>query len=128
MSKIIESDCGNITTLADDEVSNEIFVSEDAKERIQKLCSEEDTGTFLRIAVQAGGCTGFQYYFGFDTEMEDDDIVTEWNGGKVVVDSTSIELMKGATIEYIKGIMGEHFKVINDLARSECGCGSSFSV
>ncbi len=128
MSKIIETDCGNITTLAGDEVPNEIIVTEDAKIRIQDLCSFEDQGTFLRVAVQAGGCTGFQYHFGFDTVMEADDVVTEWDGGKVVVDSMSIELMKGATIEYVKSIIGEHFKVMNNLATSTCGCGSSFGV
>ncbi len=128
MSKIIETDCGNITTLAGDEIPNEIFLSDSARDRVKLLCADEDEGTFLRVAVQAGGCTGFQYYFGFDTEIEDDDIINEFDDIKVVIDSMSIELMKGATIEYVKTMMGEHFKVTNQLAQSTCGCGSSFGV
>lgn len=128
MTKTIETDCGNVTTLADDDVPNEIFLSESAQERVKTLVATEEDGSFLRVAVQAGGCTGFQYYFGFDTDIEDDDIVKDFGDVKVVIDTTSIELMKGATIDYVKTMLGEHFRVINDLAKSTCGCGSSFGV
>lgn len=129
MSKIIESDCGNITTLADDNVVSEIFITDAAKQRISELLlDEEEDQSFLRVAVQGGGCSGFQYYFGFDTDLEEDDIINEWADGKVVVDAMSIEYIKGATIDFVQDFMGEHFAVQNKLATSQCGCGSSFGV
>ena len=128
MNKIIETDCGNVTTLVGDEISDEIFVTDGAKAKIQELCADEDEVAFLRIAVMGGGCSGFQYFFGFDTTIEDVDITNEWEGGKVVVDEMSMGFIKGSTIEYVKTFMGEHFQVQNLLAKSECGCGSSFSI
>ena len=128
MSKIIESDCGNTTILAGDDIANEVYVSEEAKAKIAQLCQEEEApGTFLRVAVMGGGCSGFQYMFGLDTDLEDDDIITDWTTGKLVVDNMSIEFMKGATINYISDFGGEFFQVDNPLATSQCGCGSSFS-
>ena len=78
MSKVIESGCGNVTTLAGDEILDEILVTDEAKAKIQELCENEYDGSFLRVAVMGGGCSGFQYYFGFDTEIEDTDILNEW--------------------------------------------------
>lgn len=128
MSNVFESDCGNVTTLAGDEIPNTVILTEDAEDKVADLLLLEGPDTFLRVAVQSGGCSGFQYYFGFDTVVEEDDIVTEFDGGRVVVDSTSMEYMKGSTIGYEKSIMAEHFKVTNHLATSECGCGTSFHI
>ncbi len=128
MSKVIESGCGNVTTLAGDEILGEVLVTDEAKVKIQELCDGQNEGSFLRVAVQGGGCSGFQYYFGFDTEIEDTDILNEWDGGSVVVDEISMDFIKGSTIDYVNSFMGEHFHVINVQAKSECGCGSSFSV
>lgn len=128
MSKIIESGCGNTTILADDEVPNEVYVSDDAKEQIEKICEEEEAGTFLRVAVMGGGCAGFQYIFGLDTDTEDDDIINDWGSSKLVVDVMSMEYMKGSTIDYVEENMSSFFRVNNSLASSQCGCGTSFSV
>lgn len=128
MSKIIESGCGNTTILAGDEVSNKIMVSEIAKEKIAEMLFSEDPGSFLRVAVMGGGCSGFQYLFGFDTDLEEDDITHEWENGRVVVDSMSIDFIKGATLDYIYEFGAEYFSVENPSAKSSCGCGSSFSL
>ena len=127
MTKIIESGCGNTTILAGDEVTNEIYISLSAKEKIEQLCEMEDPGSFLRVAIMGGGCSGFQYLFGFDTELADDDITHKWENGQVVVDSMSMEFIKGATLNYIDDFGGEFFSVENPSATSSCGCGSSFS-
>jgi len=129
MSKIIESDCGNVTTLAGDETPDEVYVSDTAKIKVAEiLASEEDDDLFLRIGVYGGGCSGFQYKFGLHNEIDDDDFVIEWDDGKVVVDSMSISYMKGATVDFIKDLMSEHFSIVNPGVSSSCGCGESFSV
>ena len=127
MTKIIQSDCGNTTTLAGDEVPNQINVSQSAKDKINELCSQQEDDLFLRVAVAGGGCSGFQYVFGFDDELDPGDIVNDWDMGRIVVDSTSIEFMKGATVDFVSDFSGEFFTVNNPHAQSECGCGSSFS-
>lgn len=128
MTKVIESDCGNTTILAGDAVPDEIYVDEAAQKRISELLADQEPGTFLRIAVSGGGCSGFQYVFGFDTENEEGDIINSWPGGQVVVDSMSIEYMKGSTVRYTTNFGGESFQVENTQAKSMCGCGDSFSV
>lgn len=128
MSKIIESGCGNTTILADDEVPNEVYISDEAKSQIEKICESEDLGSFLRVAVMGGGCAGFQYIFGLDTDIEDDDIINDWGSAKLVVDHMSMEYMKGSTIDYVEENMSAFFKVNNALASSQCGCGTSFAV
>lgn len=128
MGKIIESGCGNTTELADDDVADEIFLTEEAQAKITEIISESDDGSFLRVGVQGGGCSGFQYFFGIMDDLDEkDDIIKEWDGGKLVVDMLSMEYMKGATIGYVSEWLGAHFTVDNPLAKSHCGCGSSFS-
>lgn len=128
MSKIIESDCGNITTLAGDEILNEINVTDAAQTKITEILENEADGSFLRVGVSGGGCSGFQYMFGIHDEIEEDDTINEWNGGKVVVDSMSMEYMKGSTVDYIKEVMSEHFSIDNPGVTSQCGCGESFHI
>ena len=128
MGKVIESGCGNITTLAGEEVPNIITVTEDAQSKIIEILKDEDDGSFLRVGVGGGGCAGFQYMFGIHDEIEDDDYVNIWDGGKLVVDSMSMEYMKGATISFMDSFGGEHFSVENPEASSQCGCGSSFDM
>lgn len=127
MGKIIETDCGNVTELADDEVASEIFMTEEAQVKVSEILSESDEGSFLRVGVQGGGCSGFQYFFGIMNDLEDHDIVKEMGNAKVVVDDVSMEYMKGATIGYTQQWQGAYFTVDNPLAKSSCGCGSSFS-
>jgi iron-sulfur cluster assembly accessory protein len=126
--EIIESGCGNVTILAGDTVPDEINVTESAKLRIEEIMKNEPEGSFLRAIVEGGGCSGFQYKFAIYDKMFDDDIINEWDGGKVVIDSVSIRYMKGATLDYIRELSGEYFQIRNPSATSKCGCGSSFGV
>lgn len=125
MVKRIENDCGNVITLPSDEISEEIFISDNAKERIQQICGKDE---FLRISILGGGCAGFQYTFLLDQCIEDGDYVNEWSGGRLVVDFTSLQLLKGSTLIYKKSISGDNFVIDNPFVISQCGCGYSFSV
>jgi len=126
--KIIESDCGNVTILAGDDIPNKIFIDDAAKNQIEKLCKDEGDNSFLRIAVMGGGCSGFQYLFGFDNELDDNDIINDWGSGRVVVDNISMQFIKGSTLHFLNDFNGEYFQIENSLAKSQCGCGNSFSM
>ena len=80
----------------------------------------------FRLGVQGAGCSGFQYVFGMETEIADDDTILESHGVKVVVDPMSYQYLMGVTIDYTKDLMGEAFTVNNPGATSTCGCGHSF--
>ena len=84
--------------------------------------------SFLGVAVLGGGCSGFQYNFSFEEQSNDDDLLIERNGARVVVDSTSLELLKGSELDYVEEMVGSAFQVKNPNATSSCGCGNSFSV
>ncbi len=82
----------------------------------------------LRLAVSGGGCSGFQYGFSFDDTRNEDDLVFERDGVKLLVDQTSIDLLGGAEIDFVEDLVGSSFQVRNPNASSSCGCGSSFSI
>ena len=91
------------------------------------LAREGNDALALRVAVRPGGCSGYSYEMFFDSELTDDDIVAQQGAVKVVVDSASAELLKGATLEYTDGLQGAGFNISNPNATRTCGCGSSFS-
>ena len=91
------------------------------------LADEENKGKALRVFVEGGGCSGFQYGLAFDDAAEDDTQL-EFGGVKVVVDPSSAAYIKGASIDFIDSLAGSGFKVSNPNAKSTCGCGSSFEV
>ena len=82
----------------------------------------------MRVAVLAGGCSGFQYKFELDQGAQADDVVVERGGARVLVDPASMDLLAGAVLDYSDALMGAHFVVTNPNATSACGCGTSFSV
>ena len=82
----------------------------------------------LRVAVLAGGCSGFQYRFDLEAEAQPDDLVIARGGARVVVDPASLDLLAGSELDYTDELMGSHFAVRNPQAKSACGCGTSFSV
>lgn len=82
----------------------------------------------LRIAVEGGGCSGFQYEIKLEDEEFEDDTVFNKNGAKVVIDSTSLEFLAGATIDFSEEIIGAKFVIQNPNVTSSCGCGTSFSI
>ena len=82
----------------------------------------------LRVAVLAGGCSGFQYRFELDEAEQPDDLVIERSGARVLIDPVSLDLLAGAELDFTDELMGSHFAVRNPNAKSACGCGTSFSV
>ena len=103
-------------------------VTPNAAKRIVFLASKEAKPVMMRVAVLGGGCSGFQYNFSFEDARQDDDLVIERDGAAVVVDSTSLELLKGSQLDYVEEMVGSAFQVKNPNATSSCGCGNSFSV
>tara|TARA_Y100001978_G_C23624411_1_gene400168 strand:- start:558 stop:902 length:345 start_codon:yes stop_codon:yes gene_type:complete len=105
-------------------------VSDNAAQRISVLLKneEEADSKFMRVAVEGGGCSGFQYIFKFDSIKNSDDLIFEKNDVSVVIDEISLELIKGGTLDYIEELIGSYFQVINPNASSGCGCGTSFSI
>ena len=105
-------------------------LSDRAAARIAILLRDEENGAtkFMRVAVEGGGCSGFQYIFSFDDERRDDDHVFFNEGVQVVVDDTSLELLRGSELDYVEELIGSYFQVNNPNASSSCGCGTSFSI
>ena len=103
-------------------------VSARAARRIAEILRAEPAPMMLRLAVTGGGCSGFQYNFTLDDARMDDDLVIERDGAMVLVDSMSLEFLKGAELDFADDLIGAAFKVKNPNASSSCGCGTSFSV
>lgn len=104
-------------------------VSEKAAQRIVALAKkQENQKPLLRVLVQSGGCFGFQYSFALESTINDEDHLFEHQGASVVVDSLSLDLLKGATLDYAEDMMSATFVIINPSASGSCGCGSSFSL
>ena len=104
----------------------EFTVSDAAATRIAEIVGQ--TQQALRVAVLAGGCSGFQYRFELDPATAPDDLVIEKSGAKIVVDPTSLELLAGGELHFNDALMGSYFTVRNPNATSSCGCGTSFAV
>jgi iron-sulfur cluster insertion protein len=97
--------------------------------KVKALVEEEKNPKLkLRVTVDGGGCSGFQYGFAFDEVANDDDTVIEKNGATMLVDVTSMQYLNGSEVDYLEGLEGARFVVNNPNAKSTCGCGSSFSV
>lgn len=106
-----------------------VTLTASAARRIAELRLQERTpNAFLRLAVSGGGCSGFQYGFSFEDTRQSDDLVFERDGVVLVIDETSLELIKGSEIDFVTDMMGAAFQVRNPNATSSCGCGKSFSL
>jgi len=105
-----------------------VTVSERAARRIGEILKKEPAGAMLRVSVEGGGCSGFQYKFDIETARADDDIVISRNGAVVLIDPVSVNYMAGSEIDFVDDLIGASFKVKNPLARSSCGCGTSFAL
>ena len=101
----------------------EINFSKEAVEKINQLISKKPSGTFFRIAVKGGGCSGFKYDFTFDSKIEKNDLIHE----NIVVDKSSLEMLKGSQVDFSQELIGDSFKISNPKTKSSCGCGISFS-
>lgn len=105
-----------------------VTLSERAARRIARILEKEPAGAMLRVAVNGGGCSGFQYDFAITSERNADDFVIEKNGVRVLVDEVSLQYMTGSEIDYADELIGASFKIRNPNATASCGCGTSFSV
>lgn len=105
-----------------------VIVTDSAARRISEILADEAPGSVLRVSVEGGGCSGFQYRFDVTADEQPDDLVIEKGGVKVVVDKTSLDFLSGARIDFVDDLMGASFRVDNPQAASSCGCGTSFSI
>ena len=102
----------------------EIKFTDNALKQINAMLSKKDKGSFFRIAIKGGGCSGFQYDFSYDLEPQKDDLRHE----NILIDKTSADLLKGSEIDYVEELIGNSFKINNPQTKSSCGCGVSFSL
>lgn len=109
-------------------VSEPIHLTSSAAARVAAIAARQGKPAILRLSVEGGGCSGFQYRFGLAEGIEADDSEVETDGVKLVVDAVSLDLVRGAHVDYVEDLGGAAFKVANPNAASGCGCGSSFSV
>jgi len=105
-----------------------ITVSERAARRIGEILKGEPAGTMLRVSVEGGGCSGFQYKFDMEHAKGADDIVISRDGAVVLIDPVSVNYMAGSEIDFIDDLIGASFKVNNPKAKASCGCGTSFAL
>ncbi|HZP68937.1 MAG TPA: iron-sulfur cluster insertion protein ErpA [Pseudolabrys sp.] len=105
-----------------------ITVSERAARRIGEILKGEPAGTMLRVSVEGGGCSGFQYKFDMERSKAADDLVISRDGAVVLIDPVSVNYMAGAEIDFVDDLIGASFKVKNPQAKASCGCGTSFAL
>src|SRR5689334_7756386 len=105
-----------------------VTMTERAARRIGEILKAEPAGSMLRVSVEGGGCSGFQYRFGFEQSKAADDLVLAHDGATVLIDPVSVKYMEGAEIDYVDDLIGASFKVNNPVATASCGCGTSFSI
>lgn len=106
-----------------------LVFTDSAANKVKELIEEEGNSELkLRVFVTGGGCSGFQYGFTFDEEVNEDDTTMEKNGVKLLIDPMSYQYLVGAEIDYTEGLEGSQFVIKNPNATSTCGCGSSFSA
>lgn len=105
-----------------------VTISERAARRIGEILKKEDNGAMLRISVEGGGCSGFQYKFDIDRTKADDDLVIARDQAVVLVDPASVPFLAGSELDFVDDLMGASFRVNNPNATASCGCGTSFSV
>ncbi len=105
-----------------------LILTESAAARVALIAGKQGKPAVLRLAVEGGGCSGFQYKFDLADGPDGDDLVSETAGVRLVVDPVSLDLVAGATVDYVESLGGAAFKVENPQAAAGCGCGSSFGI
>ena len=107
---------------------SEVALTPAAAARVAAIAARQNKPALLRLSVEGGGCSGFQYKFGLADAPEADDSVAETDGVRLLVDSVSLDLVRGCTVDYVESLGGAAFRVDNPVAASGCGCGTSFAV
>ena len=105
-----------------------VTMTDRAARRIGEILKAEPAGAMLRVSVEGGGCSGFQYKFDVERAKADDDLVLSGAGATVLIDPVSLQYMAGAEIDFVDDLIGASFKVNNPIASASCGCGTSFSI
>ena len=105
-----------------------ITLSPSAAARVAAIAAKQGKPAILRLAVEGGGCSGFQYRFGLADAAEADDLAVETDGVTLVVDPVSLDLVAGCTVDFVESLGGSAFRVENPQASAGCGCGSSFAI
>ena len=109
-------------------MTDDIALTPSAAARVASVAARQGKPAILRLSVDGGGCSGFQYKFGFADAAEPDDTIAEQGGVRLVVDSVSLDLVRGCQVDYVESLGGAAFRVENPNAASGCGCGTSFAV
>jgi iron-sulfur cluster assembly accessory protein len=105
-----------------------ITVSERAARRIGEILKREPPGTMLRLSVEGGGCSGFQYKFDMDRAQMPDDVMVRRDAATVLIDQVSLQFLAGSEIDFVDDLIGASFRVNNPNAKASCGCGTSFAL
>ena len=105
-----------------------VTVTQRAARRIHEILGREPAGTMLRVSVEGGGCSGFQYKFDMDSSKAADDAVVTRDGATVLIDPISLAYLNGSEIDFVDDLIGASFRVNNPQAKASCGCGTSFSI
>jgi iron-sulfur cluster assembly accessory protein len=111
-----------------DTAAPDVEATKSALRRIAEVLQTEAPGSFLRISVNGGGCSGFQYAFDIAPAAEEGDLILGDDSARLAIDSVSLDFLKGARIDYVDDLMGSSFRIDNPNATASCGCGASFSV
>lgn len=117
-----------ITEITAQDSGQDIILTANAAKRVAAIAEKQKKPAILRLSVEGGGCSGFQYRFGLAEDIESDDIMVEESGVTLVVDEISLDLVRGSAVDFVESLGGSAFQVTNPNAASGCGCGSSFSV
>jgi iron-sulfur cluster assembly accessory protein len=105
-----------------------VTISDSAARRIGEILKGEPAGSMLRVSVEGGGCSGFQYKFDIEHAKAEDDLVLARDGAVVLIDPVSVNYMAGSQIDFVDDLIGQSFKINNPKATANCGCGTSFSI
>ncbi len=106
----------------------DISLTPSAAKRVAAIAEKQGKPPIFRLAVEGGGCAGFQYRFGLAEKVESDDVTAVQGGVTLVVDETSLDLVRGSAVDFVENLGGASFQVTNPNAASGCGCGTSFSI
>ena len=105
-----------------------VTVTERAARRIGEILKNEPQGTMLRVSVEGGGCSGFQYKFDMERTQAEDDILIRRDGATLLIDAVSLNYLAGSEIDFVDDLIGASFRINNPQAKASCGCGTSFSI
>ncbi|MEZ5897996.1 MAG: iron-sulfur cluster insertion protein ErpA [Hyphomicrobium sp.] len=105
-----------------------VTLTDRAARRIAEITAVEPGTPLLRVSVEGGGCSGFQYKFDLVSDRAEDDLVLEKAGATVLIDPVSVQYMEGSEIDFVDDLIGSAFKINNPVATASCGCGTSFSI